>query len=107
MRSVRSRTMAGPSLLGIVNPSLLEWARDACALSVETAADKIGVKPERVEAWEKGLSAPTISQLRKASEVYRRAVSFFFLNEKPRAAKAPADFRRFELRSTDQKSTEL
>ncbi|MBS0578514.1 MAG: ImmA/IrrE family metallo-endopeptidase [Proteobacteria bacterium] len=99
--------MAGPSLLGIVNPKLLEWARTACALDIPAAAHKIGVKPEKVAAWEKGTAAPSIAQLRKLADVYRRAVSFFFLNEKPRAAKAPTDFRRFEVRRAERSTPEL
>jgi Zn-dependent peptidase ImmA (M78 family)/transcriptional regulator with XRE-family HTH domain len=99
--------VAGPSLAGIVNPVLLEWARTACGLDVPAAAHKIGVKPEKVAAWETGAAAPTISQLRKLAEVYRRPVSFFFLNERPPAATAPTDFRRFEVRKTERSTPEL
>lgn len=99
--------MAGPSLLGIVNPDLLKWARTACALELGTAAKKIGVKPDRLEAWERGELAPTITQLRTLADVYKRAVSFFFLNERPAAAKKPADFRRFELSAAQHTTPEL
>jgi len=99
--------VAGPSLVGIVNPELLEWARTACALDVQTAADKIGVKSEKLAAWEGGTAAPTIAQLRKLANVYRRAVSFFFLNERPPAATTPTDFRRLEVRSAEQSPPEL
>jgi Zn-dependent peptidase ImmA (M78 family) len=100
--------MAGPSLVGIVNPALLRWAREACALDVATAAAKIGVKAERLAAWESDPgAAPTMSQLRKAGDVYRRAVTFFFLDERPRAATAPKDFRRLELRREEHLSPEL
>lgn len=100
-------TMAGPSLLDIVNPDLLRWARAACALEIDSAAKKVGVKPEKLEAWENGEAAPTITQLRKLADVYKRAVSFFFLNERPAAAKKPADFRRFELSTTNHTTPEL
>ncbi|HEX7011887.1 MAG TPA: XRE family transcriptional regulator [Steroidobacteraceae bacterium] len=99
--------MAGPSLLGIVNPDLLKWARVACALEVDVAAKKIGVKPDRLEAWERGELAPTISQLRTLADVYKRSVSFFFLNERPAAAKKPVDFRRFELSAAQHTTPEL
>lgn len=99
--------MAGPSLKGIVNPELLAWAREASRLNVETAAQKIGVAPEKVAAWEDGTSAPTITQLRKLADTYRRAVTFFFLERKPRAAKRLPDFRRLELSADDVESPEL
>lgn len=99
--------MAGPSLLGIVNPDLLRWARTACALEIDSAAKKISVKPEKLDAWERGEAAPTITQLRRLADVYKRAVSFFFLNERPAAAKKPADFRRFELSTSNHTTPEL
>jgi Zn-dependent peptidase ImmA (M78 family) len=99
--------MAGPSLKGIVNPELLAWAREASRLDVETAAQKIGVAPEKVAAWEDGTAEPTITQLRKLADTYRRAVTFFFLERKPRAAKRLPDFRRLELSADDVESPEL
>jgi Zn-dependent peptidase ImmA (M78 family)/DNA-binding XRE family transcriptional regulator len=99
--------MAGPSLKGIVNPELLAWAREASRLDVETAAQKIGVAPEKLAAWEDGTAEPTITQLRKLADTYRRAVTFFFLERKPRAAKRLPDFRRLELSADDVESPEL
>ena len=99
--------MAGPSLKGIVNPELLAWARDASRLDVETAAQKIGVAPEKLTSWEDGTAEPTITQLRKLADTYRRAVTFFFLERRPRAAKRLPDFRRLELSADDVESPEL
>jgi Zn-dependent peptidase ImmA (M78 family)/DNA-binding XRE family transcriptional regulator len=99
--------MAGPSLKGIVNPELLAWAREASRLDVETAAQKIGVAPEKLASWEDGTAEPTITQLRKLADTYRRAVTFFFLERKPRAAKRLPDFRRLELSADDVESPEL
>ena len=99
--------MAGPSLKGIVNPELLAWAREASRLDVETAAHKIGVAPEKLASWEDGTAEPTITQLRKLADTYRRAVTFFFLERKPLAAKRLPDFRRLELSADDVESPEL
>jgi Zn-dependent peptidase ImmA (M78 family)/DNA-binding XRE family transcriptional regulator len=99
--------MAGPSLKGIVNPELLAWAREASRLDVETAAQKIGVAPEKLASWEDGTAEPTITQLRKLADTYRRAVTFFFLERRPRAAKRLPDFRRLELSADDVESPEL
>ena len=99
--------MAGPSLKGIVNPELLAWARVASRLDMETAAQKIGVAPEKLASWEDGTAEPTITQLRKLADTYRRAVTFFFLERRPRAAKRLPDFRRLELSADDVESPEL
>lgn len=99
--------MAGPSLKGIVNPELLAWARETSRLDVETAAQKIGVTPEKLASWEDGTAEPTITQLRKLADTYRRAVTFFFLERRPRAAKRLPDFRRLELSANDVESPEL
>lgn len=99
--------VAGPSLVGIVNPDLLKWAREACSLDVEAAAKKIGTTAAKITEWEAGGAAPTITQLRKASDVYRRAVSLFFLDQRPAAATKPVDFRKLELSAINQLSHEL
>lgn len=99
--------MAGPSLQGIVNHELLEWARVASRFDMETAAQKIGVSPERLASWESGQAVPTITQLRKAADTYRRAVTFFFMERKPPAARRLPDFRRLELSLAGIESPEL
>lgn len=35
-----------------INPAVLAWAREQARLTVEEAAKKVGVKPERFAAWE-------------------------------------------------------
>lgn len=99
--------MAGPSVKGIVNPELLAWAREASRLDVATAAQKIGVTDEKLSAWEGGTAEPTITQLRKLADTYRRAVTFFFLERKPSSAKRLPDFGRLELSADDVESPEL
>lgn len=79
-----------------IEPSLLRWARESIGYSLDEAAAKI--KPsggvERLEAWEAGEGAPTVAQLRKIAEVYRRPLAVFFLPEPPRDFMAMHDFRR-------------
>jgi Zn-dependent peptidase ImmA (M78 family)/DNA-binding XRE family transcriptional regulator len=99
--------MPGPSLKGIVNPDLLVWARKASSLDNESAAKKIGVSSEKLDAWETGQTSPTITQLRKLADVYRRAVSFFFLDKRPSAAKRPVDFRKLDLSAFEIMTPEL
>lgn len=78
----------------LIKPALLVWARKTTGLSLESAAKKIDVKPERLLAWEAGSKRPSIAQLRKAARVYRRPLAVFFLPEPPKDFQTPRDFRR-------------
>lgn len=99
--------MAGPSLEGLLNPDLLTWAREACALDIEGAAHRIGVKPEKLADWEAGRATPTLRQLREIAKVYRRSISVFFLRERPRRLRFPTDYRRLELSAANVMSPTL
>src|SRR6266849_7603075 len=78
----------------LVKPELLTWARDAAGLSVEDAARRIHVDLKRLEQWERGKSRPTINQLGKMADVYKRPLGVFFLPHPPTEETAPPDFRR-------------
>lgn len=100
--------MAGPDLSGLVNPSMLVWAREAARLDRATAASRAGVSEERLQEWEAGERSPTLSQIRGLAGVYKRSMGIFFLDAVPRTAVAkPVDYRRFELSATDRMSPEL
>lgn len=75
-------------------PSLLTWARQSAGMSVEIAAQKAAVKPGKLIDWEKGLSKPTVPQLRKLAVVYRRPLAAFYLAEPPRRFEVMHDFRQ-------------
>ena len=80
----------------IVEPTVLRWARESRGLSVEVAAKRIGVKPERLNAWEESSSdlRPTVRQLRTAASVYQRPLGLFFLPDPPTEDETVRDFRR-------------
>ncbi len=69
----------------IVEPALLRWGRETAGLAVEDAARRVQVPPERLESWEAeaGDIKPTIGQLRRLADLYRRPLSVFFLPEPP------------------------
>jgi transcriptional regulator with XRE-family HTH domain len=67
-----------PSIPAPVETSVLRWSRESCGLSTIAAARKLGLAEDRVEAWEAGTVVPTIAQLRKAAEVYKRSLAVFF-----------------------------
>lgn len=78
----------------LVTPEVLAWARREAGLDPEIAAHKLSVKPERLIRWESGEDRPTIPQLLKLSEVYKRNPAIFYLPEPPQEALAVHDFRR-------------
>ncbi len=80
----------------LVEPSVLRWARESIDLTPIAAARKIGVPDGRVQAWESGAAQPTIAQIRKAAEVYKRSLAVFFLPAPPAGFDTLRDFRRHE-----------
>ena len=76
------------------------------------------ITAERIASWESDDSedVPTLAQLKKLSEIYRRPLAVFFLQEAPSAFPVPRDFRRvpgrpegistalrFELRGAEER----
>ena len=94
----------------LVRPKLLTWARESAAYSVEEAAKKLQVKPERLAAWEscgKEEARPTIKQLRKMATVYKRPLSVFYLQEVPKKFQVLRHFRRLPGDGLREYSPEL
>ena len=84
-----------PKRTANINPEILVWARKTVKLSVDLAAHKIGVTPERLYAWEVGDDNPTIKQLYKIADVYKRPFALFYFPEPPKHFKPLKDFRLF------------
>lgn len=83
-----------------INPKMLVWSRNTVKLTVELAAEKIGVKTEKLEAWEKGESFPTVKQLYKVANVYKRPFALFYFPKPPKHFKPLKDFRKFHFQYT-------
>lgn len=79
-----------------ITPAVLRWAREQSKLTVEEAAKKIGVKPERYANWEDEESSirPTFPQLRKTAKVLHRPPSLFYLATPPDGFKPIQDLRQ-------------
>lgn len=77
-----------------ITPSVIKWARESARMDLDTAAQKIGVKPDKIESWERGEALPTIKQAQEMSRVYRRALSVFYLPEPPEDFQTLRDFRK-------------
>jgi Zn-dependent peptidase ImmA (M78 family)/transcriptional regulator with XRE-family HTH domain len=83
-----------------INPRILVWARETAGLSLEEAAEKLGLTsssrstaPEKLAALEAGDRQPTGQQLQRASAVYRRPLIAFYLAEPPGRGERGEDFR--------------
>jgi Zn-dependent peptidase ImmA (M78 family) len=83
-----------------INPKILLWARETAGLSLEEAADKLGLKDtarargvDKLRALEAGQRTPSRTQLLKAAAVYRRPLIAFYLPDPPRRGQRGEDFR--------------
>jgi len=72
---------------------VIEWARRSAGFTVEQAARKIDRPEEEIVGWESGELKPSLAQVRKASEVYKRPLAVFFLPEPPQDFATLQDFR--------------
>ncbi len=109
------------SIKAPATPSVLKWARETASMQIEDVVARLKLKTvtsERIEEWESEASeeVPTLAQLKKLSEIYKRPLAVFFLAEAPRSFPVPRDFRRvpgtpegispalmFELRAAEER----
>lgn len=73
--------------------NILKWARESAHISIEDAAKKVNVSPERLSTWEEGNDYPTIRQASILADYYKRPFSLFFLPEIPKDFQPLNDFR--------------
>lgn len=76
-----------------VKPALLEWARTTAGFTLDDAAHRLGVKPEKLKAVEAGEKRLTFGQLKRAADTYKRPLAVFFLPEPPSPRPLLHDFR--------------
>jgi Zn-dependent peptidase ImmA (M78 family)/DNA-binding XRE family transcriptional regulator len=66
------------------NRKVLRWARERRAITIADAANRVGVKPDALEAWEtESGPLPTVRQGRILADLYRRSFLEFFRDELP------------------------
>ena len=95
------------SIPALIHPSLLVWARKNAGLRPEEAAAKAGINPQTLQEWEAGTDRPSIPQLRKLGEVYKRPLAVFFLPEPPKGFDPQREFRRLAGISPQAESPKL
>jgi Zn-dependent peptidase ImmA (M78 family)/transcriptional regulator with XRE-family HTH domain len=91
----------------LIKPELLVWARKSVSLSEEEAADRLKLSVDRLVAWESGKSRPTVAQLRKVANLYKRPLAVFYLPAPPKDFDAMKSFRRHPNREFAPPSLEL
>src|SRR5438034_4964263 len=95
------------SIPALVKPALLTWARERAGLPLQDAAAKASVEVERLREWEQGEDRPSIPQLRKLGEVYKRPIAVFFLPEPPQGFDPQREFRRLPGLTARTESPEM
>ncbi len=77
----------------LVTSALIVWARKRRSMSAEQAADKLKVKPEIFEAWEKGEKRPTVRQAKDLAHIFSIPFGYLYLSTPPEERPAIPDLR--------------
>ena len=98
------------SVKALITPEVLKWTRERrIKMSLDYAAKKLDVKPDRLEKWEAGTDQPSFAQLKAIAKLYRTHISVFYLLAPPTDFKLLADHRRLpeSLISNDEQTYKL
>ena len=85
--------MSRKALAVSVEPTVLTWARESLARDIRDVAKRLELSEDTVAKWESGEKSPTLSQLERLSNIYKRPLAAFFLPEPPQEPPPPRDFR--------------
>ncbi len=77
----------------VVKQDVLIWARESIGLTQEEAAKKLDMSLVELRMLEEGPESPTIGQLRKMVNIYKRPLAALLLPEPPRNTNDIKDFR--------------
>ncbi|HYU14017.1 MAG TPA: XRE family transcriptional regulator [Stellaceae bacterium] len=83
-----------------INPRVLRWARETAGLTLDEAAERLGLTTsarssaaDKLADIESGRKALTVAQLLRAATAYRRPLIVFYLAEPPARGERGEDFR--------------
>lgn len=76
-----------------VEPEVLVWARKSIGINHEDVAKRLNVSKDTVDMWEFGEKKPTIVQIKKLANIYKRSLAVFFLPHPPEEPSPPQDLR--------------
>jgi Zn-dependent peptidase ImmA (M78 family) len=91
----------------LVKGALLQWARESAGFTVALAAKRAQIKPEALALWETDLGHPSVPQLRRLANVYKRPIAVFYLPAPPKGFDVMHDFRRLPGEVAGTQSPEL
>lgn len=106
VRRGRMKPMA-KRIQALITPEVLKWAREDAGFSLEEAAKAAQVAVGQLQRWERGEINPTINQLRKLANKYKRPLAVFYLPKPPKDFQAMRDFRRLSGEVADNESPPL
>ena len=90
-----------------INPNILTWARDRAQLSVDALAQKLNVKEEKIEAWERGENHPTFKQAQSFAEKTHIPFGYLYLADPPEEILPLPDLRTIGGQQPGRPSAEL
>ncbi len=90
-----------------IQPSVLTWARSESGYAVDRVASRLQVKPEKVEAWERGERTPTLRQVQELARFFHRPLNVFFMPSPPQVPPLAAEYRRLPGVTPGQETPEL
>lgn len=83
-----------------INPRVLRWARETAGLTLDEAAERLGLTTsarssaaDKLAYIESGRKAPSVAQLLRAATTYRRPLTVFYLADPPARGERGEDFR--------------
>lgn len=90
-----------------INPNMLTWARDRAQLSMDMLAQKLNVKQEKIEAWERGEKHPTFKQAQNFAEKTHIPFGYLYLPNPPDEVLPLPDLRTIGGQQPARPSAEL
>jgi len=76
-----------------VQGAVLKWAREFRGLSLNDAAERLGLPAAKLEALEAGTKKPSLTLFERFGSAYRLPLSTLFRKTPPEEPKKPVDFR--------------
>src|SRR3990172_9534447 len=87
--------MASRAPKALVDRAVLRWLRTSSGFTIPEVAGRAQTSADKVEQWEEeGGDRPSMPQLRKLAQAFKRPISDFFLPRPMPEPDIPHDFRR-------------
>jgi Zn-dependent peptidase ImmA (M78 family)/DNA-binding XRE family transcriptional regulator len=95
------------SIPALVEPPMLVWAREQAGYSPEQVASKLKQPLQKLAAWERGETKPTLRQAEHLAAIYRRPFTLFYLKTPPVTVPLASEYRRLPGVTPGKESPEL